>query len=187
MAVMLTAITPLDAINLSLSPADIERALTIARDQDRVRERFHAAYITPINDPFVEWIEIVSEFRRVVVIAEDRIAKGDRAFAYSARLAGDAASIWKNRVSVKARLRFHPHNVYVDVPDVDISVDGPDAEAARIGVLKEPVLSFAEPGMPAGVIGAVAEGVFDAKLIADAGDDKVDQVVHAFDFVIPAG
>ena len=164
-AVSLTATIPLSAIKLELSPSDIERAISIARDQDRVRERFHAPYITPINDPFVEWLEIVTEFRRHVIVAEDRINKGDRAFAYSARLVGDAASMWKNRVSVKARLRFHPHNAYVDIPKLDVSVDGPNADLALIGVLKEPVFSFSEPNQPTSIIGAMAEGVFDATVI----------------------
>jgi hypothetical protein len=80
---------------------------------------------------------------------------------------GDAASTWKNRVSVKARLRFHPQNVYADLPKLEVSVDGPNADLALIGVLKEPVMSFGPPDSPgsSSLIGAVAEGVFDAKLI----------------------
>ena len=163
-----TAIVPASAINLSITTADIERGLTIARDQDRARERFHLAYITNINDPFVERIEIVTEYRRVVIIAEDHIRKGDRAFAYSARLAANAVEPWRNRVAVMARLRFHPHNAYVDIPRVDMSVDGPNADAAKIGVLKEPVLAMVDPANPGAqvpLLGAVVEGVFEAKLI----------------------
>lgn len=165
---LVTAIAPVRAINLSITTADIERALTIARDQDRARERFHVPYIVKVNDPFVEQLEIISEFRRVVLLAEDRVRKGDRAFAYSARLAANALEPWQNRVSVIARLRFHPHNAYVDVPRVDMSVDGPNAEEAKIGVLKEPILSLPDPNNLGGqvpVLGAVVEGVFDAKLI----------------------
>jgi hypothetical protein len=162
------AITPVRAINLAITTADIERALTIARDRDTVRERFHAPYIVKIDDPFVEQLEIISEFRRVVLLAEDRIRKGDRAFAYSSRLAAIAVDPWHHRVAVTARLRFHPHNAYVDVPRVDMSVDGPNAEVAKIGVLKEPTLALLDPtfpGAPVPILGAVVEGVFDAKLI----------------------
>ena len=166
MAVLVvTAITPVRAINLALSNADVERALVVARDQDRIRERFHAAYIINLDDPFVQSLEIISEYRRVVLLAEERINKGDRAFAYSSRLAGDALAPWRNRVAVRARLRFHPHNAYVDVPTIEMSVDGPDARLALIGVLKEPIHALADPGQPASIAGAVADGVFDAKLI----------------------
>jgi hypothetical protein len=168
-AVALAAATiPAGAINLSITPADIERALTIARDQERARERFHTSYIVTVTDPFVERIEIVTEYRRVVLLAEDRIRKGDRAFAYSGRLAANALEPWRNRVSVIVRLRFHPHNAYVDVPRLEVSVDGPNADLALIGVLKEPVLALIDPANPGGqvpILGAVAEGVFDAKLI----------------------
>jgi hypothetical protein len=165
---LVTAITPARAINLSITTADIERALTIARDQDRARERFHAAYIVNITDPFVERLEIISEFRRVVLLAEDRIRKGDRAFAYSSRLAAIALDPWHDRVAVAVRLRFHPHNAYVDVPDITMTLDGPNAERAFVGILKEPVLAMSDPRNPAGgvpVLGAVAEAVFEATLI----------------------
>lgn len=163
-----TAIAPARAINLSITTADIERALTIARDRDTVRERFHAPYIVKVNDPFVEQLEIISEYRRVVLLAEDRIRKGDRAFAYSSRLAALALEPWNNRVAVTARLRFHPHNAYVDVPDIKMTLDGPNADRAFIGILKEPLLALSDPANPGAhipVLGAVAEAVFEASLI----------------------
>lgn len=160
---IVTATIPLHAINLSLTTADIERALLIARADDRERARFHAPYFVAVNDPFVENFEVITEFRRVVLIAEDRIRKGDRGFAYSSRMVQEAAATWKDRVSVVARLRFHPLHAYVNVPPIEITVDGPNANAALIGVVKEPVMS-GFPGEGA-MVGAVAEGVFYAKLI----------------------
>jgi hypothetical protein len=162
------AATPLDAINLALTTQDIERAIVIGRDREAVRERFHAPYIHTVNHAFVHSLEIISEFRRVVLLAEDQISKGNRAFAYSARLAEDALKPWRNRVAVRVRLRFHPQNNYVDVPVIEIDVDGPNADTALIGVVKEPVLALSDPRKPGAhvpVLGAVAEGVFDAKLI----------------------
>ena len=78
---VVAAIAPAFAINLQLSQADIERALTIARDRDKERARFHEPYITRLDGPFVEQIDIVTQFRRVVMTAEERILRGDRAFA----------------------------------------------------------------------------------------------------------
>ena len=37
-------------------------------------------------------------------------------------------------------MRFHPQNNYVGVPNVDIALPG--REAARIGVLKDPILAL---------------------------------------------
>jgi hypothetical protein len=163
---VLASLVPVDAIKLQLTNADIDRALVIARGRDGERAQFHAPYIEQLNTPTVQSIEIVSEFRRVVLLAEDHILRGDRGFAYSTRMAGDAVQPWKGRVSLVTRLRFHPLNTYVSVPNIEITVDGLNADAALIGVLKEPQYSMTSaPGEQAALVGAVAEGVFDAALI----------------------
>jgi hypothetical protein len=165
-AVVFAAIVPLHAINLAVTTADIDRALVIARGRDAERARFHAPYIVTLKDPTVQSIEIITEFRRIVLLAEDHILKGDRGFAYSTRIAQAGAATWKNRVSVVARLRFHPMNTYVDIPKIEISLDGPNADRAFIGLLKEPLFALGGgPGEPVPILGAVAEGVFEAGLI----------------------
>jgi hypothetical protein len=157
---------PLDAINRQLSNDDIDRALVIARERERERAAFHAPYIHQLDTPTVQSIEVITEFRRVVLLAEDKILRGDRAFAYSSRAAAEAVKPWNNRVSVLARLRFHPLNTYVTVPNVEVILDGPNAEAAFIGVLKEPQYALTvSPGEQAALVGATVEGVFDAALI----------------------
>ncbi len=155
------------AIRLTFTPADIERALAIARDRETERARLHARYIHALNDATVQSVEVITEFRRVVLLAEDRILKGDRGFAYSTRLAEEALQPWKGRVSVVARLRFHPLNTYVSLPDIDVALDGPRAAEARIGVLKDPILALAsgKQGERVPLMGAVAEAVFEAAVI----------------------
>ena len=160
-------VAPLGAINLTVSAPDIERALVLARDRDAERARFHARYTTTLSGPVVESVEILTEFRRIVLLAEERIRQGDRGFAYSVRMAQQASEPWKERVSVTARLRFHPQNAYVDIPRIEIGLDGPRGDAALVGVLKQPLLAMASgaPGEHVPILGAVAEGVFDAAII----------------------
>jgi hypothetical protein len=164
-AAALATIAPAHAINLDVSASDIDRALVIARERERERAPFHAPYITTLDSEFLERVEIVTEFRRIVLLAEEQIRKGDHAFAYSSRIAGEAARPWKQRLSVIARVRLHPQNNYLTVPDFEIALDGPDAAKASIGVLKDPVYGFSEPGVPAPILGAVVEGVFDAPVV----------------------
>ena len=170
LCVVLTAIAAgvgVEALDLDVTIQDMERGLAIARATDNERATFHAPYIHKVDTPFVESIEVVSEYRRVVLVGEDHIRKGDRLFAYSTTLTQKAVSPWKSRVSIVARVRFHPHNTYVGVPDVDVVLPG--KEQARIGVLKDPIMGLAgEPGsgrVP--VVGAVVEGVFDAAALGD--------------------
>src|SRR5918995_1375322 len=101
------------ALDLDVTVQDIDRALSIARSTDGERARFHATYIKKLNTPFIESVEVVSEYRRVVLLTEERIRKGERMFAYSTTLAQQALGPWKTRVSIVARVRFHPQNNYV--------------------------------------------------------------------------
>lgn len=167
---LLTAsvVLPAHAIKVNVSALDVERALDISRGRDAERAQFHAPYIKTFDDPFVERVEIVTEFRRIVLLCEEHIKKGDRGFAYSSRIAAEAVRPWNRRVSIVARLRFHPQNNYVDVPPVEVTLDGPNADTALIGVSKDPVLGFTSADKPtaaAPILGAVVEGVFDAALI----------------------
>jgi hypothetical protein len=113
----------------------------------------------------VERVEVVSEFRRIVLTAEERARKGDRAFVYSATQAQQANAPWKGRLSIIARLRFHPQNAYVAVPAADIVIDGRPADA--IGALRAPILSLPSPqrGESAAILGAIVESVFDAATV----------------------
>ena len=155
------------AVALDLTPQDIERALAIARSSEAERARFHAPYIVALKDPLVERVEVVSEYRRVVLMAEDRALKGDRMFGYSTSMAQKAVAPWNRRVSIIARLRFHPQNTYVDVPPAEVILEG--FERARIGVQREPIMSLPslKPSDRLPVLGAVVEGVFDATLVHD--------------------
>jgi hypothetical protein len=167
LVLVMTAGAALTALRIDISLADIDRALTIARDRESERARFHANYIKPIDTPFVERVEIISEFRRVVLMAEEYIARGDRLFAYSTTRADAALQVFRRRVAIRARIRFHPLNNYVTVPPVAVALVG--NERALIGVSRDPVYGFSqEPDKAAPLMGAVVEGVFDADALGQA-------------------
>ncbi len=164
---------PAAAIQPSLDRAGIERALRVARSTDRAREAFHAPYIVHLNDPVVEQIEIVTEFRRMVLIGEDHVRAGDQMFTRSATQAEAALEGWRGLVTIVARLRFNPLNVYVAVPAYDIVVEGGDA--APLGpVSTERTAIFSEPFPGRGrdasraILGAILEARFEAAPIGQA-------------------
>lgn len=163
------------AVDRDVTLQDIERALAIARSRDSERAAFHAPYIQKLDTPVVESAEVVTEYRRVVLMAEARARQGDRMFGYSASQAQKAVAPWRERVAIVARLRFHPQNTYVMLPDVQIDV--PARSQARVGVLAEPVLGF---GTTAGdrlpVLGALAEGVFDVTALEESRYEFVIRV-----------
>jgi hypothetical protein len=167
---MIAATSHLAALKVDITHADIEQALTIARSTPAERERFHAHYIQALNTPFVERIEVVSELRRVVLMAEEQIARGDRFFAYSSMRANTALQVFRRRVSVIARVRFHPQNNYVGVPPVTMSLIG--NERALIGVKLDPIYAFGsgKPGVAefVPILGAVVDASFPAEALAEA-------------------
>ena len=161
------------ALKIAITPEDIDRALTIARSREVERERFHAPYIQRVNTPFLERVEVVTEFRRVVLLAEEQAARGDRFFAYSVTRATDALQVWRRRVAVVARVRFHPQNNYVDAPPVTIGLSGNDG--ALIGIKREAILALppGRTGEFVPVTGAVVEGVFEAEALGQSMRDFV--------------
>jgi hypothetical protein len=166
LAVLISA-APVAAMKIDISLADIDRALTIARSRDVERSEFHARYIQQANSPFIERAEVITEFRRVVLVAEEQIARGDRLFAYSTTKANDALQVFRRRVSLRVQVRFHPLNNYVTLPPVTMALVG--NEAALIGVTRDPVYGFVtNPGDAAPLMGAVIEGSFMAESIGQA-------------------
>ena len=166
LALLLTA-TPVIALRINIDHADVERALTLARSTEAERARFHARYIQQVNSPFVERAEIISEFRRVVLMGEEQIARGDRAFAYSITRANDALHVFRRRVSIRAQVRFHPLNNYVSLPPVTMALVGNDR--ALIGIKRDPVYGFsAKPGDAAPLMGAVVDASFEADALGQA-------------------
>ncbi len=157
------------ALNVSLSRADVERALSLARRSEPERARFHAPYVIDVNDPFVEQVQVVTEFRRYVLITEDRIARGDWMFSQGVLKANEALGSFRGRVTIVARLRFNPLNAYVDLPSCEIVVLGapsPEALDTRTTpITSEPFRVGKGREKATTLLGAVAETDFDAAAI----------------------
>ena len=66
----------------------------------------------------VRRISLVSEYRRVVLLTEERIRLGDR--GYSVRQMTSDLKPWRGSLQVIVELAFHPQNTYVGVPLIDV-------------------------------------------------------------------
>src|SRR5437763_1028937 len=125
-----------DALLVSLDRGATRRALELAQwprtDQDRAR--FHARYVVrvgsaPLHQTSVDTIETITEFRRMVIIAEEHARLNDM-FARGGRIqeAEEALRAYRGRLSIVAHLRFGPH--VAGVPDIDLAFADPDAPRA---------------------------------------------------------
>jgi hypothetical protein len=147
-----------------MTQAEMERALSIGRAFDSERARFHKPYVTVPNDPTVEQIEVLTEFRRSVLFAEEQIRHGDHMFGL--RQAEPALRPWHGKVTIVARLRFHPLNVFLASPPYDITVGEPPV--AGLDTRRTSLYALAnnqKPAAPTPITGAVIETDFDAQAV----------------------
>jgi hypothetical protein len=103
------------AFDPALDPRSLTDAIDLGQSHiDDTRSRFHAAYRVDVMRPPVDYLEVVTPFRRVALDAEGRTRAGERLYGQREALAtlGDDPS----RVDVIAELTFHPLNNYLGVP-----------------------------------------------------------------------
>ena len=147
------------AIDLDIDRGDIDRAQRLARGTNSSRTRFHALYVVPVNEPVVERIEVVTEFRRIVRITEDRLNQGDRLFAFGLRAAEEALRPWKRRVAIVAHLRFGLQTSYMTMPSGEITIEGPPVDVPSLDVVS---LGIYSGGDSPTLVGGTVEAVFEA-------------------------
>ena len=108
-------------------------AEAIAMGQSRIdarRTRFYGQYRVPVSRAPVDYIEVVTPFRRVVLAAEARARVGDRPLGQGE--ARDALAEGGDQIELFVELTFHPHNTYLGVPSFDVALMAVGATAPPI-------------------------------------------------------
>ena len=157
-----------------MTDPDITRAFAVANGSESARAAFHAAYAVDVADPVIEHLEVITEFRRFVLAAEDQLKAGNwmmarGGFDPKGRTLKDVLRPLSGQVSIRARLRFHPQNNYVTLPAFDILLGEPTL--LPINALRTPHITPAtgEPGTRDLISGATIEIFYNAPTV----DDKV--------------
>ena len=156
------------AISLTLTGLDIARALDVAKQSDAARAAFHAPYIVSFDNPVVQRIEVVTEFRRAELLGEDRVRLGD--YMFTVRRARADIAPWQGKVAIRTELRFNPQNAYVTVPEYSLDVGRAGELPAptplnttRTAIFATAAQSKTPMGQP--ILGAVVESLYDAASI----------------------
>jgi hypothetical protein len=167
-AVLLTALAAAaPAIDVNIGRLAIDRAASLARRSDTERARFHARYVLPVGEAGVDRLEVVTEFRRAVLAAEEKVRMGIRLFGV--RELDPILAPWRGRVSLLVHVRLHPHNTHAEVPPFEVLLTaGSDGEPVpALELRREPVYSLAlDPGSASFLAGGTIEAVFDAAPLA---------------------
>lgn len=87
---------------------------------ESVRTQYHRPYHLLVARAPIDYIDVVTPFRRIVLIAEDRARIGNRPLGQRETLAaaGDRVSL----VEFVIELTFHPLNAYVSVPLYEVEL-----------------------------------------------------------------
>ena len=160
---ILAAIASSGAGAIGLDVTAIRSAQKIARGTEADRKLFHAPYLLPGTLDSISELEVITEFRRLVLLTEARLAAGDWTFASDARAAAAATQPWKDKVVVRARFRFHPHNIYTSPPPINIVIVQGAHAHQPLKLTADPQFSFGS-GPPV-LIGVVVDASFDAPVV----------------------
>jgi hypothetical protein len=165
LAVALLCASAVSAIDLELTPEDVDRALAIGRRTDAA---FHRAYVREIETTTdaitVQRVEVVTPFRRLVLHSEARRRAAE--FLVSRADVEPILREHRNRVTIVATLRFHPQNVLTSPPPLDLTVRDPILER-NVPPLDAAMKAITKPGTPRPILGATVETAFDAGLLAN--------------------
>ena len=170
------------ALVAALGSTEIERAQQMARGRDTERAQFHRQYLFDLPDATVTQIEVITEFRRMVMITEDHLRLGDAMFSRSVRAGEAALAPTRGILTLRAQLRFHPLNTYAAVPAFQLAVGmpAPDAPLSSLDtqVTGQYSLPFKLPN------GKTASTLTGAVLQADVPASRIGQTARPVGVVL---
>lgn len=117
------------AFDTALDRRALEEAISIGQSRiDSIRTRFHLPYRIPVGVAPLDFIEVITPFRKVVLSAEMRARAGDR--SYGLKEAQEAAG--RPELTLHVELTFHPLNTFITVPGYLVSLSAGAAAAPPI-------------------------------------------------------
>jgi hypothetical protein len=127
-------------LNLSVTRPDLDRALALARwpHTDAERARFHDRYLVPVGSaqgpvatvPVAIQLEVVTEFRRIELLAEEHDRVQDLFGRGGTDDVVEAMRPWKGRLAIGVYLLL-PGGSDASIPPTQVVIDGVGGQPAR--------------------------------------------------------
>jgi hypothetical protein len=125
------------AADVELDRRALEEALAIGQSRiEGVRTRFHEPYRVTVGAPPVDYLDVVTPFRAVVLAAQARARAGDRQFGL--RQARETYAQTSDETVVYIELTFHPQNTFIGIPDYGITLEGGSATFEPVSIGRIP-------------------------------------------------
>jgi hypothetical protein len=149
----------------TLDPETLRQALALGRGQrlDQLQP-FHAGYrVEPANATIME-LDVITLYRRAVLLAEQSARMGHR---WTSHDLAQALAPHADSVAVHANVRLHPHNLFITAPPYSIELRAEDdRRILPVQVDRTPLYPPRLP--PAGrtaMSGVSVEAIFDVKAL----------------------
>ncbi len=187
--------TPARGVELHLDAQSIGRALALGQTAFVADlDRFHQPYRVDVKTAPVDYVEIVTPFRRIVLTAQAHSRAGDRRFGQREALEIEAAA--PRQIDLFAELTFHPLNAFVLVPSYRIRVlpssggtldprnvngmprYGPRVDGGLVPYTPTPLPGGPLPGRTQPMLGATIVASFDGETLTRACDRRCDLVIE---------
>ena len=128
------------------TPDTLREAITLGRTSDQaLYDAFNAAYSIPVAEP-VERAQIITEFRRAVLLVRERVAQGD--YVMSPPDLASALAPFRGVVTVIVDVKLNPLNTFAKAPNYVLYIaTGPSTRPLASRSLK------VEPIFPVGTVG----------------------------------
>jgi hypothetical protein len=181
----------LRAADLRLDAAALSQAISLGQTSIASDlRRFHQPYRMEVSRPPVDYIEVVTPFRRIVLAAQARAAAGDRRWGQRQAIEIEAAA--PRQVDLFVELTFHPLNSLVMVPLYRVQIAlpsggtlqprnlgsapryGPRLEGSGVPYTPAPLPGGAVPGRSQPMLGATVVASFDGEALLAACDRGCD-------------
>jgi hypothetical protein len=183
------------AVDLRLDPGTITQALSLGQTTNvSDLTKFHQPYRLDVSRAPVDYVEVVTPFRRIVLAAQARARAGDRRWGQREAIELEAAA--PGQVDLYAELTFHPLNTFVLVPAYRIWIALPSGgvmqprngssmprygarvDGGLVPYTPTPLPGGAIPGRSEPMLGATILASFDGGALAAVCSRRCDVVIE---------
>jgi hypothetical protein len=183
------------AVDLRLDAQTITQAIALGQTSIAGDlRRFHEPYRVNVSRAPVDYVEVVTPYRRIVLAAQARWGAGDRRWGQRQAIELEAAA--PRQIDLYAELTFHPLNSFVFVPAYRMQILGPSGElvlprntssmprygprvdGGLVPFTPTPLPGGPLPGRSQPMLGATIVASFDSEVLTSACNRRCDLVIE---------